>query len=137
MPTRMERRQERARRRRRGARAWLPELAAVLVRSVLVRTFVFSLTSVYAAQPPAGGKQNRNSDQIPEFKFHDAFFVLLFGPKAFLGSRRSSLRLIKKRLGKYRFGKEEIVPALFLVYGIAQQARRVIRHDHGHLAAGN
>ena len=46
MPTRMERRQERARRRRREARAWLLELAAVLVLSVLVRTFVFSLTTV-------------------------------------------------------------------------------------------
>lgn len=46
MPSRMERRQERLRRRRREACAWIVEIAVVFVLAMLVRTFVFSLTTV-------------------------------------------------------------------------------------------
>lgn len=41
MPSRMERRQERLRRRRREACAWIVEIAVVFVLAMLVRTFVF------------------------------------------------------------------------------------------------
>ncbi|MGI5883481.1 MAG: signal peptidase I [Candidatus Spyradocola sp.] len=46
MPSRMERRQERARRRRREACAWTVEILVVFVLAVLVRTFVFSMTTI-------------------------------------------------------------------------------------------
>ena len=46
MPTRMERRQERVQRCRREALAWIIELTVVFVLAMLVRTYVFSLTSV-------------------------------------------------------------------------------------------
>ena len=46
MPTRMERRAEKVRLQRRETVRWLAELAVVLLVALLVRTFVFSLTTV-------------------------------------------------------------------------------------------
>ena len=46
MPTRMERRAEKVRLQRRETVRWLAELAVVLLMALLVRTFVFSLTTV-------------------------------------------------------------------------------------------
>ena len=46
MPTRMERRAEKVRLQRRETVRWLAELAVVLLAALLVRTFVFSLTTV-------------------------------------------------------------------------------------------
>ena len=46
MPTRMERRAERIRLQRREIARWLAELAVVLLAALLVRAYVFSLTTV-------------------------------------------------------------------------------------------